>query len=351
MAKEITWAALAGVHSQPMGLQRYELELLAELKTADQTDWFIKPRAIASLRAPARADVRLPQGILSRAPDFWARQLGRWAYRGARYVHRLDLRLPPPNVPEVVTVHDLPPLRFDDEGILSEWSLRSARRARLIICPSAFAAGEVSELLGARRTRVIYNGISEEIRTATPYSAEELRARAIPGRFILHAGGASKRKNLTGLAQAWRLASAGLPNVTLVLAGPPDARRDQAMAGLPRVVKLGFVAHNIVGRLMASALVTVVPSTYEGFGLPALEAMATGCPIVAVRAGALPEVCGDGAVLVDTNAESIAEGIVRLATSEALWARMSNLGRTRSEAFSWRRAADEHILAYQAAFD
>ena len=72
--------------------------------------------------------------------------------------------------------------------------------------------------------------------------------------------------------------------------------------------------------------------------------------MLAVRAGALPEVCGDAAVLVDASAESIADGIVKLATSEGFRARMSLLGRNRSEAFSWRRAADEHILAYQEAF-
>jgi glycosyltransferase involved in cell wall biosynthesis len=278
------------------------------------------------------------------------RLLGGWAYRGAQYVHRFDLRLPPAYVPEVVTVHDLPPLRFDDEGSLPGWSLRSARRARLVICPSAFAAREVSELLGASQTWVIHNGISEDVLTATPYSAEELRARSITGRFIFHAGGASQRKNLTGLAGAWRLVSRALPDITLVLAGPPDPRRDQAMAGLPRVVKLGFVEHGHVGRLMASALVTVVPSTYEGFGLPALEAMGAGCPVVAARAGALPEVCGDAAILTEPNPESIADAIVRLATCDDLWARMSQLGRMRSEAFSWRRAAEEHISAYQAAF-
>jgi alpha-1,3-rhamnosyl/mannosyltransferase len=333
-----------------MGLQRYELQLLAELQLADQADWIFRTRTITSLRAQEHADVRLPQGTLPGASDRWARQLGRWAYRGAHYVHRLDLRLPPASVPEVVTVHDLPPLRFDDEGILPGWSLRSARRARLIICPSAFAAREVTELLGARQTKVIYNGVSEEVRDAAPYSAQELRARSIPRRFVLHAGGASKRKNLTGLAQAWRFASSALPDAALVLAGPSDVRRDQAMNGVPRVVKLGFVEHSEVGRLMASALVTVVPSLYEGFGLPALEAMGTGCPVVAVRAGALPEVCGDAAVLVDANPESIADGIVKLATSSEFWARMSQLGRSRSELFSWRRAAEEHIRGYQTAF-
>jgi glycosyltransferase involved in cell wall biosynthesis len=350
MPKKITWAAFAGAGGLPMGLQRYELELLAELELVDQADWIFTRRTVTSMRAKARADVRVPQGALSRAPDRGARLLGRWAYRGAHYVHRFDLRLPPACVPEVVTVHDLPPLRFEDEGSLPGWSLRSARRARLIICPSAFAAREVSELLGASQTWVIHNGISDEVRTATPYSPDELRARSIPARFILHAGGASQRKNLTGLAEAWRLASRVLPDTTLVLAGPPDARRDYAMAGLPRVVKLGFVEHSNVGRLMASALVTVVPSTYEGFGLPALEAMGAGCPVVAVRAGALPEVCGDAAILAETSPESIADGIVRLATCDELWAHMSQLGRIRSEAFSWRRAAQEHLAAYQAAF-
>jgi glycosyltransferase involved in cell wall biosynthesis len=101
---------------------------------------------------------------------------------------------------------------------------------------------------------------------------------------------------------------------------------------------------------MAGALAVVVPSTYEGFGLPALEAMAAGAPVVAARAGALPEVCGEAAVLVAPTPDGLARGISDLANDEALRANLSSRGRLRAREFTWAAAAEGHLSAYGRAF-
>src|SRR4051794_33157164 len=121
MTRSITWATFAGAGRSPMGLQHYESQVLEALSRTATAEWSFATRRVASIRSDVAADVRVPMGLLARASPSAARAVGRWAYRGARLVHRFDLRLPPPVVPEVVTVHDLPPLRFTDEGQLAPW--------------------------------------------------------------------------------------------------------------------------------------------------------------------------------------------------------------------------------------
>src|SRR5947209_13192105 len=107
--RTITWATFAGTASNPMGLQHYEIQILRGLEQLGSSEWQFQPRPIASVRGGATS-TRIPMGLLSRSSPQVARLLGRWAYRGAERVHRFDFGLPPASVPELVTVHDLPPL-------------------------------------------------------------------------------------------------------------------------------------------------------------------------------------------------------------------------------------------------
>jgi alpha-1,3-rhamnosyl/mannosyltransferase len=247
-------------------------------------------------------------------------------------------------------VHDLPPLRFHDEGTLPRWSVTTARDARLIICPSAFAADEAATLLGAERIRIVPNGVARHFFDAAPFSVTELAALGIEGPFVLHAGGATRRKNLEGLAAAWREVAKQIPGIRLALVGPPDSRRDQAFSGSPRTVRLGHRHAGDVARLMTSAALVVVPSTYEGFGLPALEAMAAGVPVLAARAGALPEVCGDAALLAGPDPGGLAAGIQELVEDADLRGELVKRGRERARDFTWERSARGHLEAYGEAF-
>jgi glycosyltransferase involved in cell wall biosynthesis len=286
---------------------------------------------------------------LNRAPLPVALALGALAYRSRDLVHRLDLRLPPHPGKEVVTIHDLPLFHFPDEGRLPRSAAEGARRARLVICPSQFAANEVKHLLGVTRVEVIPYGLSAEYRDASPTEDAALKKLGIDGQFVLHAAGATARKNLTELASAWGRLVSKHDRLWLILAGPHDVRRNRAFAGLEHVVMPGKLPPSVIASLMARAALVVVPSVYEGFGLPALEGMACGAPVVAARAGALPEVCGDAALLVEPDAEGFHDGMLSLIRDDARAADFRRRGRERSRTFSWAAAARDHIAVYEAA--
>ncbi len=338
------------VSAAPMGQQRYETEVArAVQRFAPSAGWTVRGLTTSPWRGKARGARRYPIGLLQRAPLPLAQIIGTACYRSSKLVHRFDLRLPPSGGPEVVTVHDLPPLRFPDEGQMPASAAAGARRARGIICPSSFAAAEVVELLGVRRTWVIPYGLSDLYAAAVPLSEAELEAIGVRRPFIIHAAGASQRKNLASLAGAWRALAGELPEYSLVLCGPADERRTALFAGLPATRLLGAVAPQTVASLMAAAAAVVVPSIYEGFGLPALEGMACGTPVVAARAGALPEVCGGCALLVEPNAEGLGEGLLRAVTDVPLADRLRTAGVRHARSFSWDNAAHSHLDAYEEA--
>jgi glycosyltransferase involved in cell wall biosynthesis len=343
----VTFAEIAT--ARPMGQQAYETAIQAALGEASPGTDFRRVR-VTSLRSGIPADKRIPWNLLNRlSPAVAARTLGRWAYGAPDVVHRLDLRLPPAPGPEVVTAHDLPGLRFPDEGVVPPFLGAGARRARVVIVPSTFARDELVELIGvdARRIRVIPYGLTATY--AEPPGHPESGVVAPPGPFVVHAAGATQRKNLPALAAAWREVATTHPDHHLVLCGPEDDRRTSLFAHLPRTHLVGRVPAGDVAWLMHRAAAVVVPSTYEGFGLPALEGMAAGVPVVAARRGALPEVCADAALLVESEGPALAEGLCRVLDDTDLASRLRRSGPERAATFSWQRAAEAHLDAYREA--
>lgn len=341
----VCWASIAT--TSPMGQQRYEHEIQAAMRRVASSEWSFHDVRVTSARSSIADARRLPARLNAAAPLAISRLIGRAIYGAPDLVHRFDLRLPAAWGREVVTVHDLPPLRFGDEGRLSAAALPSARRAAQVVVPSRFAASEVAVLAGVGGAEVIPYGISREYRDASPATDDDLASLGVAPPFVMHAAGASERKNLGGLADAFRDVRRRHPSVTLLLCGPPDARRDALFETVPGVVKPGRLEPSFVAGLMRRAAAVIVPSTYEGFGLPALEGMAAGCPVVAVRRGALPEVCGEAALLVEADARSIAEGIERVLDDPTLSARLRARGPARADEFDWDEAARAHLRLYR----
>lgn len=233
----------------------------------------------------------------------------------------------------VVVIHDAAPLRHP--GWYSEayaaFQRRVlpliARRARAVITVSEFSRDELRELLGVEAS-VVYGGVDP---------------RFVPGKkaerpYVLCVASHTARKNLRALVPAARaLAKIG---VELRVAG---GHRPQfaAEAGLEGLTLLGAVPDAELPALYAGALAFVLPSVYEGFGLPVLEAMAAGTPVVASDVTALPETCGGAARLVAPEPEALRDALLDLVEDEAERARLREVGLARARGFTWERTAGE----------
>ncbi|MER3437295.1 MAG: glycosyltransferase family 1 protein [Chloroflexota bacterium] len=265
--------------------------------------------------------------------------------------HVIPLRHPP----SVVTVHDLGYLHHPEahparDRWMLDWTTRwSTRVARRVIAISEATRHDLVHCYGVvpEKIDVIPHGVDprffavrfEDVRRVRQYFA-------LPERFVLAVGTVQPRKNLGRLAMAMRhLAAAGLPH-SLVIAGKrgwlaSTVERDIAQAGVgDRIIVLGYVPAPVLPALYAAADALAFPSLYEGFGLPVLEAMATGTPVVAANRSAIPEVAGDAALLVDPfSPEAIARGLMRVLTEPALRATLVARGKERAGSFSWEKSA------------
>jgi glycosyltransferase involved in cell wall biosynthesis len=170
--------------------------------------------------------------------------------------------------------------------------------------------------------------------------------------YLLGLGTAEPRKDFPGLVAAFDRLAAGHPGLELRIAGPRgwgDADLERAIAGAAhrdRIRRMGWVQD--VRALLAGAAVFVYPSRYEGFGLPPLEAMALGVPVVATSVGSLPEVLGDAALLVPAgDPDALAAAVARVLGDEALRGRLAVAGRHRVGAYSWPAAADALVATYR----
>lgn len=347
-----THIALATIAvEQEMGQQVYERQLVAGAAATfgpDIPDVKVDHFEVSSLRAPLQADARMPARLFTSPSASLRRAVGRLLYRNFDVVHRLDLRLPPAPRPEILTIHDVVPWIFSDEGRPPADGASSARRADVVICPSQFSVDEVTARFGVSNAVAIPNGVSPEFLRAEPLPEARLAGLGIHRPFVLHAGGCTDRKNLAGLADAWALVHQVRPDVTLVLMGPANERRDRLFAPLPANLRIGWVDGSTARGLMASASAIVIPSLYEGFGLPALEGMAVGVPVVASDRSSLPEVCASDAYLVEPDGRGLAHGIEAALECGPDTTAMVERGRRRSAEFTWERSIAAHAAIWRS---
>jgi glycosyltransferase involved in cell wall biosynthesis len=332
----------------PMGAQVYETEVAsraADALAATGQLWRVDPVIVRSLRATLEGTIRLPIGVLERSGRRTRRSIGRLAYPKGALVHRMNLTLPPA-AREVVTLHDTVAWRFPDEGKPIASSRDELRAAAAVVCVSENTAADAVEMFGIDNPRVVHLGVDARFRNAVPLDRATRRMLSLEGPYILHAGGSTLRKNLDALAAAWSRVASAYPNVTLALSGPVHERRTRLFGGMPQTVLLGRVDRSLVPGLIAGAEAVVVPSLYEGFGLPVLEAMAAGTPVVAAATSSIPEVAGNAAILVEPSAAGIADGIFAVLDAATDRTGMIAQGRARASEFTWERCAAEHAAVW-----
>jgi glycosyltransferase involved in cell wall biosynthesis len=341
------------------GIGRYVARLLAGLESLPDG-----PRLAVS-RPPGRARSE-NRGWRWLAGQPWA--LGTAARHRAAVVHGPagEPVLGWPLRRQVVTVHDVVPwaqamAHPPGPGLAAylELQRRLLRRCAALIAVSATVAAEAAEALGIPRSRfaVVSEGVD------TPFesdpAAEDARLRAecgVPaGGYLLWAGSMRSpdpRKALDVLVEAVGLLEAEGRGAPLVLAGARGAASEEAARlARDRSVRLhlpGFVSDATLAALYRGAAAAVLPSRHEGFGLPALEAMACGAPLVAGRAGNLPELCGDAALLVTPgDPRQLAGALAAVLGDAATAGRLRLAGPSRAAAFSWRRCAEETAAVYR----
>jgi glycosyltransferase involved in cell wall biosynthesis len=271
-------------------------------------------------------------------------------------VHGTNFVVPPARkAARLVTVHDLTPVRFPE--LCSPTSLRYPGLIRRALDHGASAhtvsqsvADEIVDHfhVDATRVHVIHNGL-------TPLPTPLPRDDAEPP-YILAIGTVEPRKGLADLVAAFDRIADSVPHVHLKIAGPAGWGEDALDAGLRsarhagRIRRIGWVEDR--STLIAGARLLAYPSLYEGFGLPPLEAMSLGVPVVATAAGAIPEVVGDAALLVaPRDVPALAEALLAVATDATVRQRLIAAGTERVPLFTWQRAGRQLAALYRSLAD
>ena len=275
-------------------------------------------------------------------------------------------------VPTVLTVHDVIPFTFREaQGLYTNLvkykpGMRKACGLNdMIATVSEFSRQDISRKVGVplQKIRVIHNGLREP----NPHDgkvSEELRERlGLGDHFILNVGGIHERKNIPRLVHAFsetarRSGYDGKLVITGKVSGAPYQEKmkrvcDRAVADTgmkDRVIFTSFVSEPELDELFRMAELLVYPSLYEGFGIPVIEAMRAGLPVITSNTSALPEVAGGAALLVDPeDAEDMTEKMNRLLSDEGLKKELIKKGKVRSSSFAWEKTARQYLALYQEA--
>jgi len=280
--------------------------------------------------------------------------------------HSPDFVLPPVRrARTMLTVHDLSFMRYPEcadahlRAYLNKVVPRSVRRADLVLADSQHTKDDLAELLDvdADRIEVIYPGVEERFRPiGDKATLEEVRKRySLPPRFVLGLGTLQPRKNFTRLIEAYSLLITHYPFLQLVIVGGKGWLYEEIFAAVEelgleeKVIFAGFVADGDLPTLYNLADLFVFPSLYEGFGLPPLEAMACGTPVITSNASSLPEVVGEAGLMVEaTDVKALAEAMKRVLEDDVLREGMIAKGLEQARQFTWQKAAAKLLNLYEA---
>jgi glycosyltransferase involved in cell wall biosynthesis len=278
--------------------------------------------------------------------------------------HAPDFFLPPakPGTPTIVTVHDLSFVREPAttmpgmEAHLNKWVPNSVRRADHVIAVSETTRQDLIELYQTPPEKIttLYHGVTSEFQPVkSPTLLSTLRQKYNLGDspFVLSVGTIQPRKNYTRLVQAFAQID---KSFSLVIVGSKGWHYDEIFAevakhGLEKRVHFsGFVADADLSALYSAASLFVYPSLYEGFGLPALEAMACGTPVVVSNQSSLPEVVGEAGLLVDPyDADALATAMSQVLSDTTLQQQLAKAGQEQAKKFTWERMGTKLLKLYQ----
>jgi len=342
------------IDRQPTGVGVYSKRLIESLAAQAPADEFTlcyrSNRYLRSWREPIAKNCRraLLEGLTLRGLT-----------RRLDLFHGLNQRLPEKRFQRAVsTFHDLFVMTSeystpDYRARFSALAKHAAERSNRIAAVSAFTADQASELLGFPRERIVV--VPHGVDPLPEFPAEQLSAfrqkHGLQRPFLLNVGALQERKNIIRLVEAFER----LPDeLMLVLAGSTGyggeqiATRIAASPARERIIQLGYVDDADKAKLYRTADALAFPSLDEGFGIPLLEAMSVGLPVVTSNCSAMPEVAGDAAVLVDPrDSEAIADGLQRVIEDEELRQNLREKGLARAATFAWSQAADKMLALYK----
>jgi glycosyltransferase involved in cell wall biosynthesis len=347
------------------GVGQYVDQLVrAMVRLPNAPELVLSPFTIRGGRRPAD----LPQAILWRHRPFPARGL-QWMWQRVPFpsaevltgrtdvFHATNFVAPPTRrAHTVVTVHDLSFVTFPDTvtrqvARYRELVPRALDRAAIVLTPSHSVAAEVREHYGlpADRVEATPLGVDPSWAEATAMSQADLAALGLPARFLLFIGARQPRKDLPTLLAAHRDARSADPETPpLVLVGPPGWGEEADLTGSGVLVR-DHLPRPVLQRLVASATAVVMPSLYEGFGLPVLEAMAAGTTVLASDIAAHREVGGDVPRFFTARAVDELAALILDVSRETPPAGIRARGRERAAAATWTACAQATVRAYQRA--
>lgn len=342
------------------GVQRYARELLFALhedNSAPGNDFVAVPRRGADTNVPFAS--RFPVRTLGQLSGHVWEQLELAPAYGDRLLVNLCNTAPAFRENQLTIIHDVAVWRFPD-AFSARFRLvyralmpQIARHSRQLLTISTFSAAEIMDCLGvsARRIELVPNA-GDHILRVRPDLTVLSQHGLEPGRYLLAVGNANPMKNYAFLQCLGPLLTEH--QLPLVLAGGqlPNVFAAETGAGQPWLKRVGYVSDEALRALYDNAMGFIFPSLYEGCGVPPLEAMHCGCPVLAAKAAAVPETCGAAAAYFDPrDAHSLVELCRRFLDSQAMRQELQQAGFARTQQFTWRSSANKLARAMSQALD